>query len=43
MANKVIECIVFTQNTQILKIADFAVWSGQITQTAQKNDHSIVI
>ena len=37
MTNKVIQCIEITKNTQILKIADFAVQSGLPTSEIMKN------
>ena len=37
MACKVIECIVFTQNTQILKIAAFANKTSEIAKNSSKN------
>ena len=43
MQYKVIEYIEFTQNTQILKIAVFAINPSEITKYSPKNDHSIAI
>ena len=37
MTNKVMQCIEITKNTQILKIADFAVQSGLPTSEIKKN------
>ena len=43
MTNKVIEYIEITHNTQIFKIAVFAIKTSDITKISPKNDHSITI
>ena len=43
MTNKVIEYIEITQNTLILKIAAFTVFTSEITKKSPKTDPSIVI